>query len=177
MAAIGSAQNLHPGNAAPKFNVKDIAGREYLLSNLMDQGSPTFLYFINIRDNTSRQASSYINKIIQNYTPSPTKWFGIVNAPEDKLRSYQSEMSPPYQLLMDEGLNSMQIYHAKSSPTIVEIDKSGNVMHTWQGFSASNLKSLNRAVAAANGKRVMEMDFSRAPSTVVYGDPFIKGEG
>jgi peroxiredoxin len=177
LAGIAFGQKLQVGQAAPDFNAATITGQRMYLKDLQATGSPLFLYFINESDPISSQASNYINRIVKAYTPSSTKWYGVINVAPERAHSYQAEFNPPYQLLLDTGLASMQTFKAESSPTIVEIDKEGKIAHVWAGLSGAMMKSLNRAVARANGKRVATMDFSQLPSTTQFGQAFVRNGG
>lgn len=177
VAGVAAAQGLRVGDKVPSFSVVGPDGKQVFLKDMQNAGSPIFLFFINDRDGTSASAAGYINKIAGAYTPSKVKWYGIINAREDRLRSYQSEMNPPYQLYMDPTLSAVQTFKAQGSPYVVLINKSGRVAHIWNGYSGANLKDLNRAVARANGRKVASIDFRRTPSTVQYGRGFITQPG
>lgn len=172
-AGIAVAQTAQEGGPAPAVSVQNLAGDRISIHDMEGQGSPIFLFFINTQDNTSSSAANYIDKIAAAYVPSKTKWFGICNGPVDRVRAWQSELNPPYQVLVDPTLSSMQSFRAQSSPTIVEIGNDGTIMHVFTGYSASMLKKLNRTVAAANGVRPMRIDFSKAPGTTQFGNPYI----
>jgi len=186
LAAVGMSGAAHAqtnangrtsqvGKAVPPFTTLAIGGQRVSFDDMKGQGSPIFIYFINGSDPLSSQASNYINRIASAYSPSKTKWFGIINQPEEKVRSYQAEFNPPYQLLMDTNSSSMQLLGAQSSPTLVEIGSDGKIKREWTGLSAPLMKSINREVARANGMKPAEMDFSKLPSTTQVGLRFVAG--
>jgi peroxiredoxin len=175
LSGVAAAQTVKEGQPAPMITVNNLAGDQITLKDMEKTGAPIFLFFINTQDNTSSAAAGYINRIAAAYVPSKTKWYGICNGPADSLRAYQSELNPPYQLMLDNSLASMQAFRAQASPTVAEISGDGTVMHLWVGYSASMLKHLNRAVALANGKKPAPLDFSRCPETTMFGHPYIGG--
>jgi peroxiredoxin len=171
---MAGAQGVSVGDKAPGFTVNEVSGRVWSLRDMRSQGSPLFLYFINDRDNLSSRASSYINRMVRAYTPSHVKWYGIINAREDRTRSYVTEFNPPYQVLMDRNMTAVQLYGLQNAPAVIMIDRQGRVAKIWRGFSGPMLKDLNRTLARVNGKRVKRLDFSRTPSVTQYGQPFIR---
>lgn len=172
------ATNLKVGSPLPEFTVSGIDGKKYLTKDLRNSGHPSFLYFINESDGVSRTMTSAFDRIVKAYQPGNIKVFGIINAREDKGRSYQSEFRSPYQLLLDPQRSTIQLLGVKSAPTVVMIDKSGNVGHIWAGYSGKALKEINRAMAGASNGRAMRFDFSKTPSATKYGTPYnVRKEG
>ncbi|WP_227624934.1 peroxiredoxin family protein [Fimbriimonas ginsengisoli] len=169
-----TAQGVTVGSRPARFSAMTIDGRQIFIRDLRNQGAPFFLYFINDRDNLSSRASTEINRMVRGYGKSKAKWYAISNAPADRARSYVVEFKPPYQVLMDDHLSTIQAFGIQNAPAVVMIDREGKVAKIWKGFSGPMLKDLNRTVARVNGKRVRWYDFSRAPSVTTFGEPFIQ---
>jgi len=180
-AAQGSAQdatNVKVGQPLPPFTASGIDGKKYLTSDLRNEGHPAFLYFINESDGTSRAMTSFFDRIVKAYQPGDTKVFGIINAREDKARSYQSEFQSPYQVLVDPNLSTINLLGVKSAPTVIMLDESGNVSKVWAGFSATALKEINTAMAGGAEGRAQTFDFGTAPSATKYGASYnVRKEG
>jgi len=176
--AAQDATNLKIGSPLPPFTAAGADGKKYLIKDLQNPGHTAFLYFINEADATSREMTSHFDRIVKAYQPGDIKVFGIINAREDKARSYQSEFQSPYQLLIDPTLSTIQLLGVKSAPTVVMIDESGNVGKVWAGYSATALKEINTAMAGGASGRAQTFDFGAAPSTTKYGAPYvIRAEG
>lgn len=169
---VASAQELHRGNPAPTFVLSNLGGDKVASSSLRNPGHPSFLFFINEADNVSRQAANVINKMVASYGNTDVKWTGIINAREDRARSYQAELNPTYTLLLDPQMSVIAQYQIKNSPTVVMIDENGKVARVWKGYSAAMMKNLNTAMANASGGRAQRFDSTGLPSSVTYGTPF-----
>jgi len=141
----------------------------------MQTGGPLFIYFIRDGDSVSQQSTSYINRIIRTYGASRTTWYGFVNARLDRARAFQAESDPAFRLERDENLSATIGFGVTNSPTVLEYDGNGKLINIWKGFSAVNLKGINMAVAEASHKKLKDIDFTKAPSTVKFGVDFNSG--
>jgi hypothetical protein len=162
------AQGIRVGDTAPKFSVTSMAGKQIFFQD-MQTGGPLFIYFIRDGDPVSQQMTSYVNKMIRAYGGVRSTWYGVLNAKEDRARSYQAETDPAFRLERDENMSAAKMFGIANSPTIMEFDGNGTLMHTWKGLSGPNLKGINMEYAAANHKSMQDLDFTRAPSTLKFG--------
>lgn len=159
------------GDRAPKFSVTSMSGKQVFFQDMQTAG-PVFLYFIRDGDAVAQQETSFINKIIGAYGGVRSTWYGIINAKEDRARSYQAETQPAFRLERDDNLAATKSFAIASSPTVLEYDGNGMLMNSWKGFSAVNLKGINVAYASANHKSVQMLDFSDAPTTAKFGTDY-----
>lgn len=172
--AIGTSASaqLKPGDNLPQFAITGQDGKRWVAKDFQKPGQRTFLYFINDMDNTSRQASTEINRLVKMY--GGAQWYGVVNAREDRVRSYASEFQPPYPLLLDPDLRTIMTLGIKSAPTVVMIDGKGRIGKVWTGFGRDAMASLNRTLAASAGKRAQRFDNSNVPTQTKYGQTYVK---
>jgi len=159
------------GTHAPDFSVTSMSGKQMFFQD-MQTGGPVFVYFIRDGDGVSQQTSSYINKIVRAYGDSRSTWYGIINAREDRARSFQAETDPAFRLERDENMSATKVLGVTSAPTVLQFSGKGLLMHTWKGFSELNLKEINKAYARASHKTIQDVDFSAAPSTAKYGNDY-----
>jgi peroxiredoxin len=156
------------GDVAPDFSVTSMSGKQLFFKD-MHSGGPTFIYFLRDGDSVCQQATGYIDKIISSYGTTRSTWYGILNAKEDRARSFQAEFNPPFRLTRDSGLVASRAFGVSSGPAVIQFDSKGVVVNVWKGFSSANLKSINEAAASANHKKVRWIDLSKAPDTAQYG--------
>lgn len=175
---VGSAliaygvQGLTPGEPAPEFLIPSIEGKRLSLKDLRGEGV-VFLYFIRDGDPVNNQAMNTIHRMIRAYYPNDyAKFFGVINADQNRARSWNAEINPPYKLLLDPKNELVYKYKIESSPAIVEIDASGRIVKEWQGFSGYWLKDLNGFLAKATRKPLQKFDFTKTPSVTQFGRPY-----
>jgi peroxiredoxin len=167
-----ASQSLTPGDTAPEFLISSIDGKRTSLKDLRGEGV-VFLYFIRDGDPVNNEAMNMLHRMIRAYYPNDhAKFFGVINADQNRARSWNAEMDPPYKLLLDPKLELVYKYKVESSPAIVEIDTQGRIVKEWQGFSGYWLKDLNGFLAKATRKPLRQFDFSKTPSVTQFGRPY-----
>lgn len=167
-----SYQSLTPGELAPEFFIDSIEGKRLSLKDLRGEGV-VFLYFIRDGDPVNNEAMSVIHRMIRAYYPNEhAKFFGVINAEQNRARSWNAEIDPPYKLLLDPRLELIYKYRIESSPAIVEIDTHGKIVKEWQGYSGFWLKDLNGFLAKATRKPLRQFDFTKTPSVTQFGRPY-----
>jgi len=159
------------GDPVPSFSVTSMGGKQVFLKD-MQTGGPIFLYFVRDGDGVSQQNTTYINSMIRAYGKSRVTWYGIVNAREDRARSFQAETNPAFQLERDENLAAVKAFSLTNGPAVFEISRRGTLMNVWRGYSATNLKSLNSEMARVSRKPTQMLDFTTAPATAQFGSNF-----
>ena len=171
MIAI-AGQSLTPGDMAPEFWTHSIEGKRLSLKDLRGEGV-VFLYFIRDGDPVNNEAMNMIHRMIRAYYPNDhAKFFGVINADQDRARSWNAERNPPYKLLLDPKLELVYKYKIESSPAIVEIDAEGRVVKEWQGFSGYWLKDMNGFLAKATRRKLQQFDLTKTPSVTQFGRPY-----
>lgn len=171
MAAI-AGQSLTPGDMAPEFWTNSIEGKRLSLKDLRGEGV-VFLYFIRDGDPVNNEAMNTIHRMIRAYYPNDhAKFFGVINADQNRARSWNAEVSPPYKLLLDPRLELVYKYKIESSPAIVEIDTQGRIVKEWQGFSGYWLKDMNGFLAKATRRKLQQFDLTKTPSVTQFGRPY-----
>lgn len=175
-AAVAAAyQSLTPGEQAPEFLAQSIEGKRISLKDLRGEGV-VFLYFIRDGDPVNNEAMNTIHRMIKAYYPNNhAKFFGVINVDQNRARSWNAEINPPYKLLLDPRLELVYKYKIESSPAIVEIDTDGKIVKEWQGFSGFWLKDLNGFLAKATRKPLQQFDFTKTPSVTQFGRPYRGG--
>lgn len=165
-------QSLTLGEQAPEFFIPSIEGKRLSLKDLRQEGV-VFLYFIRDGDPVNNEAMNTIHRMIRAYYPNDhAKFFGIINADQNRARSWNAEINPPYKLLLDPKLELVYKYKVESSPAIVQIDASGKIVREWQGFSGYWLKDLNGYLSKATRRPLQKFDFSKTPSVTQFGRPY-----
>ena len=145
-----------------------MGGKEILYKDMKASG-PLFLYFIRDGDSVCQEETDYISKIAGAYGATRATWYGILNAREDRARSFQAEHNPAFRLVRDEYLKAVHAFGVLSAPTIIQVSSRGSIVHIWHGYSAASLNEINKAFATVNRKPVQALDFSRAPAVTMYG--------
>jgi len=159
------------GDKVPSFSVTSMGGKQLFLKD-MQTGGPIFIYFMRDGDSVSQQDTTYVNSIIRAYGASRVTWYGVVNAREDRARSFQAEANPAFQLERDENLAAVKAFSLTNAPAVFEISRRGTLMNSWLGYSATNLKAINAEVARVSRRHLEMLDFSGAPSTAQFGSNY-----
>ena len=182
-AAIGISSSVmvygfqaKTGDPAPKFSVTSMSGKQIFFQD-MQTGGPVFIYFIRDGDEVSQQMTLYVNKIIRAYGETRSTWYGLINAREDRARSYQAEVDPAFRLERDETNVATKAFGVSSAPSVMEYSSKGKLLHSWKGYSADKLKDINAAFAKSNHRPVQVVDFSDVPTTARYGSDYNTATG
>jgi len=168
LISSASAFQAKIGLPSPKFSAVSIDGKRLFLGDLQNEG-PIFLYFMRDGDPTTRLATTYIERIVRSYVPSRANWYAVVDGRADRMRSVASEYNLPFRMLRDADLSVVHAFGIQNSPAVVEIGSDGKVMNIWKGYSGYRLKAINKATAEINYRKVRHIDFSKTPSTTIYG--------
>lgn len=160
------------GDLAPEFFIPSVEGKRLTLKDLRGEGI-VFLYFIREGDPVNNEAMKMIHKLILAYYPNDhAKFFGVINTDMNRARAWMAEHNPPYKLLLDSRLEIVSKYRIESSPAIVEVDASGKIVKTWQGYSGYWLKDINGFLSKATRRPLQKFDWSKTPIVTQFGRPY-----
>lgn len=154
---------------APSFELKTAEGKAYSLKSLTQDSDLVVLYFISWTCPVNAEALEYITPIANAANGKKVKFVGITNANASQFKDWQAKFKAKYPVLLDPQKKVIQAYGAERSPWFILVNKSGEIVHTDKGYSASSLAELNERIAKVESRPAVKVDLKGAPSDMAYG--------
>ena len=148
-----SVENLERGAAAPALPAADMDGQPVALSSLRGKFvvldfwaswcPPCQVEFSDLEAWWTREsAAGLLDDVV----------VLAVNAGESKneVRRYQDERKLPFRIVLDESRALLRTYHVQALPTLILIDREGNVVWTQTGYDNNLGARLNSSLRAGH---------------------------
>jgi peroxiredoxin len=132
---------LKIGEQAPSLTIKTLTGDTFSLpANIKnEENSPLVLFFIASWCPCTKDSIPIIKSAYELYNPKGIEFLAIgIQDNEKKFRAFVKEANLPFSAAFDSGNAMANAYGIKAPPSIVLIDKSGNVQRAHYG----NIKDL-----------------------------------
>lgn len=168
LLAIGST--LFAQRATPRvseFEAKASDGKTYTLKSLTKDG-PVVLYFISETCPVNEEAVKYFKAIDEAYK-GQANIIGVINSDLSGYKAWNYGHRVKFPVLLDSSLSIIRSYRVAASPTIIVVDKSGEVLAAHHGYSQSSLKELNKSISSRKGIKPPGIDFGSAPTSMSFG--------
>jgi peroxiredoxin len=152
---------------APAFSAKGTDGKTHTLSSLTEKGD-VFLYFAQDGCPVNDQAIKYYNRLAEAYKGKATM-VGVYDGGEGAFRAFSNRHKANYLFLHDPDLKIVRSYKAQASPWMIHVNKEGNIVKVWTGFSVDYLNQMSAAMAGAAKTAVVKIDTTGAPQAARFG--------
>jgi peroxiredoxin len=117
----------HKAIPAPDFSLQDLQGKTFTLSGQL--GKPVVIFFGTTWCPSCRAEIPAYTAIYEKYAKRGLEVIYIdINEPAEKVARFAKSNSFPYRVLLDRDGNVANNYNIVGVPTLVLIDKSGNVI-------------------------------------------------
>ena len=153
-AAGMGEQKFKPGDKAPEFAARDLAGKEIKLSTFAGK-SVVLLNFWGLRCGACLEEMPYLEQIANSYKGKGLVVLGVdtdgvdAQTVQDTLR--EVNVSVTYPLLVDPDFAVTDVYTNFLVPLTIVIDKSGVITYIHTGFEKGTEKAYEDAVKKALG--------------------------
>ena len=121
---------------APDFSLNDIQGKKFRLSS--QRGNPVVMFFGTTWCPACRGEMPYYKALYEKYAKSGLKFLYIdINESSKRVARFAQENSFPYLVLVDEDGSVASDYNIIGVPTLILLDKEGNIVNV--SHQTSNL--------------------------------------
>lgn len=159
--------HLPVGAEAPAFSGTGTDGKDYSLKSLIAE-KPAFIVFWKNPCPHNARASALLNAIHKAYE-GKAQLIGFVNSPLEGAKKFAERFNLNFPLLADADKTIIKAYGLRFSITIMEIGKDGKIANVFPGYGSESVAALNKAMAAAAGMPVADVDLSAAPGRQTWG--------
>lgn len=122
-----NAASRHKAIAAPDFSLQDLQGKTFKLSGQL--GKPVVIFFGTTWCPSCRAEIPSYSAIYEKYARRGLEVIYIdINEPAEKVTRFAKSYSLPYRVLLDSDGNVARDYNIVGVPTLVLVDKGGNVI-------------------------------------------------
>lgn len=154
------------GNAAPKFALPWLDGKEFALDKLLEQG-PVVAAFFKISCPVCQFAFPFLERLYQRYGGDGVTFVGISQDNARDTKDFAKEYGVTFPMALDEkskGYVASNAYGLTNVPTIFLIDSDGTAKKVSMGFDKRGLESIGEALA--EHKKIKQTPLFRADESV-----------
>lgn len=168
--ALGQ-NNLKSGQQVPDFSLFRTDEQQVFKKDMMNEGD-FFIYFVNVSDPLSDQATRFLVRQLGKYGSMKTKWKAVLNSGPITADKWTLSNDPNMDVFVDPTNRLARLFGIKSAPAVVLVSKEGRALKTWQGWSGAGVKDLNRWIAKMNGESPKGLGTARFTNATRFGRPF-----
>jgi peroxiredoxin len=129
--------------AAPDFKLKDVQGKTFRMS--AQRGKPVLIFFGTTWCPGCRTEVPKYKKVYETYAPQGLEVIYVnIMEPAKKVARFVQANSLPYRTLMDEDGAVGNAYNVIGVPTIILVDKDGNIIKAGHSSSEMPLDKILR---------------------------------
>ncbi len=139
-----STEMLKVGNAAPNFKLRNLQGREVLLSQF--KGKVVLLDFWATWCGPCRMTMPLMEKLQKEFPKSMTLLAINLQEPASVVRDYVREQNIGSEVLLDEDGSVGSIYGAEAIPLQVLIDKEGKLRRVQAGLGPGTVAQIRSEI-------------------------------
>ena len=140
---------LKVGDEAPTFFVRDLAGKNFFLSDTLKLGKPTVLSFFATHCMPCRAEMPELDTLSREYTNVNfylVDVSGKIKEDPVKVKELVTILSVNLQVLMDKYGKVAEKYGVKSLPRLVVIDQKSKVHHIHDGYTPGDENKLKEVL-------------------------------
>lgn len=127
--------------SAPDFSLKDIQGKTFKLSS--QRGNPVVMFFGTTWCPACRGEMPYYRDLYDKYAKRGLKFLYVdINESMDRVTRFSKQNSFPYIVLVDEDGSVANEYNIIGVPTLILVDKGGNIISVSHQVSALPIDTL-----------------------------------
>ncbi|HEY0866172.1 MAG TPA: redoxin domain-containing protein [Fimbriimonas sp.] len=155
---------------APHFELRDVDGRPVVLGRTRSD-RPQFLYFVMDGCPCSEDVEPLLQKLYHHFGER-VDFVAVTDAKPEQAAKWSRQMLMPYPLVSDPKLEVVKAYQAVNSVYSALVNRDGQVVKMWPGYSQGILKEMNDAMAEILGEKPRAFDASYAPVEKTSGCSF-----
>jgi peroxiredoxin len=143
---MGYAQHrmVQKGSRAPDFKLKDLAGSEVSLHELLPNG-PVLLAFFKVTCPVCQLTFPFLDRIHRERTAASIAIYGISQDDERWTRDFNERHGVTFPTLLDpadDEYPASNAYGISTVPTLLLVERDGTISWTLEGFSKRELQAL-----------------------------------
>lgn len=149
MGTEGSMTNIVAGNSAPVFSLTALDGKEFSLTELLEQG-PVVAAFFKISCPVCQFTFPFLERLYKRYGGGGVTFLGISQDDSPATKDFAKEFGVTFPIVLDEklkGYPASNAYGLTNVPTIFLIDPDGTVKVSCMGFDKKDLESIDAVLA------------------------------
>jgi peroxiredoxin len=156
--------HIEAGNAAPRFSLKDLDGKEQSLDSLLDRG-PVVLAFFKISCPVCQFTFPFLQRISERFTGRSAPVVGISQDDARSTKEFNQEYGVTFPTLFDDTSYSVSnTYGLTNVPTVFLVASDGTVKVSCMGFDKAALEKI--AGELAQHQRVSSAPLFRSDEVV-----------
>lgn len=155
---------------APEFQLTDSSGKLRRLADLRAE-KPVVLYFIKDGCPCSQTYEPFIQEFARNYS-DVAHVIGVIDGKQETAAAWSSRFVNPYPILFDSTNETMIKWGATNSAFTALIDRKGDLVAYWPGYSRWMLEEMSQKLAELAGVPRRRLAVVDAPSKLYTGCSF-----
>ena len=155
---------------APEFELTDSNGKLQRLADLRSE-KPTIIYFIKDGCPCSETYEPFMQEFARNYL-DVANVLGVIDGTQETARAWSSRYVNPYPIAFDPTSATMRQWEAPNSAFTALVDKQGNLVAYWPGYSRWMLEELSQKLADMTGVPRRRLAIVDGPSKLYTGCSF-----
>jgi len=144
-----SDPNSMVGRPAPDFQVETLQSKEFKKTLASFKGKPVLLDFWATWCGPCRMISPHVEQIYEDFKGKGLEAMAISNEDRGDVQKFESETPHKMPVYIDEFQLAGSALKVEGLPTILVIDKEGNVVYETVGFPANQLDETGKAIRDA----------------------------
>lgn len=155
---------------APEFQLTDSSGKLLRLADLRSE-KPVVLYFIKDGCPCSQTYEPFIQEFARNYG-DVAHVVGVIDGKRETAAAWSSRFVNPYPIAFDPTNETMITWGATNSAFTALIDRNGDIVAYWPGYSRWMLEEMSQKLADLAGVPRRRLAVVDAPSKLYTGCSF-----
>lgn len=153
--------------SAPDFELKDLAGRPYRLSDF-HKTQPVVLISTRTDCPCSMESQVVWNRLQKHYE-GKVQFFGLVpDSPKD-VKIYREGMEVPYPMLLASNKDLYTQYGVPNSVYVILISQDGKIYKMWPGYNQEMVKELDSLLSGLSGVKPLQVEPEILPKRLASG--------
>lgn len=153
--------------SAPDFELKDLAGRPYRLSDF-HKSQPVVLV-TTLTDCPCSMESQVVWNRLQKHYQGKVQFFGLVPDSLEEVKTYREGMEVPYPLLLASDKDLYAKYGVPNSVYVILISQDGKIYKMWPGYNQEMVKELDSLLAGLSGIKTLQVEPEILPKRLASG--------
>jgi|GEM_PF-830262 len=162
--------STYTAKPAPDFALIDSAGNPLSLKELT-QEKLTVVYFVKDGCPCSETYEPFMQEVGRNYS-DVAHFLAVIDGTRETAAAWSSRFVLPYRIAFDPKSETMARWGATNSAFTALVDRSGNIVEYWPGYSHTMLETLGGRIAELAGVPRRRLALLDAPSQLFTGCAF-----
>ncbi len=162
--------SAYAAKPAPELNLTDSAGKPISLKDLTGE-KLAVVYFVKDGCPCSETYEPFIQEVARNYS-DVAHFIAVIDGSRETAAAWSSRFVLPYRIAFDPKSETMARWGATNSAFTALVDRSGNIVEYWPGYSLTMLETLGVKIAELAGVPRRRLALLDAPSQLFTGCAF-----